>query len=75
MGHYDKKTDPIALSEALQAKAKQQRREAWARIKSEAPDVAEFLTEVSRVFGKPKSVYVEINGEVIMGSKKLNDLL
>ena len=39
---------------------------AWERIKSESPEIADFLSDVSRIFGKPSRVNVYIKGEKII---------
>lgn len=45
---------------------KNEKRRQWELIKDQAPDVADFLTEVNRVFGKPAAVRVELaSGEVV----------
>ena len=63
-------TDPVAKAKALQEKAlirsqeardkaKQERAMLWHRIQTEAPQMAEFLTELNKAFGKPAKVQVE----------------
>jgi len=42
------------------------KRQQWEMIKSQAPDVAEWLGNMSKVFGKPASLRVELEkGEVV----------
>lgn len=45
---------------------KKARQEKWLRIQTEAPEIASFLTEINKTFGKPKSVMVQIGGERIL---------
>lgn len=45
-------------------KAERQRK--WERIKTEAPEIAEFLTEVNQTFGKPAKVAVVIGKERVI---------
>lgn len=54
------------LLEEENEKARIQRQATWSRIKTEAPDVAAFLTEVNQAFGKPAEVKVVIGGEVVL---------
>lgn len=58
--------DAIAKIEALRAKAAKHRQDTWSRIKADSPDVAQFLTEINRTFGKPEAVRVVIRGEVVL---------
>lgn len=39
----------------------EQRQQAWGVIQNEAPDVAEFLREVTNTFGRPEAVSIEID--------------
>lgn len=52
--------------EELAAKAIEKRQETWNRIKADAPDVAQFLTEINQAFGKPEAVRVVIQGEAVL---------
>lgn len=52
--------------EELAAKAIEKRQETWNRIKADAPDVAQFLTEINQAFGKPEAVRVVIRGDVVL---------
>ncbi len=52
--------------EALRKKSNADNRAIWTRIKTEAPDVAAFLTEVNQAFGKPEAVKVVIGGDVVL---------
>lgn len=47
-------------------KVRIQRQATWSRIKADAPDVAQFLTEINQAFGKPEAVRVVIQGEVVL---------
>ncbi len=53
---------------ALEAKA--EREQAWETIKREAPDVADFMEKARRAFGRPSEVFVEINRQVIIDTRK-----
>lgn len=53
------------LDDELQ-KAKEHRQAIWRRIQTEAPEVAELLTEINREFGKPSAVKVIINNETVL---------
>lgn len=39
---------------------------AWQRIQTEAPELAELMREVARVFGRPASVSIKIDGERVL---------
>ena len=45
---------------------KMDRKEKWDRIKREAPEMADFLKEVTEVFGKPKKVWLKIGEERVL---------
>lgn len=60
-------SDPVTKALLLQEKAlkrsaerqqeeKMQKAMLWHRVKNEAPEIADFLTEINRVFGKPAKV-------------------
>ena len=64
--------DPVLKAKQLQEKAlnrsqmrlqaeKEQRLRLWQDIQTKAPDLALFLTEMNRVFGKPASIKVEFS--------------
>jgi hypothetical protein len=55
-------------SEERRAKAAAERIRQWKLIQDEAPEVAELLTNINKIFGKPAAVEVEINGEVVLQS-------
>lgn len=42
----------------------------WKRVNEDHPDVAEFITEIAEVFGKPAVVVVKEGDEVILDSRK-----
>lgn len=43
----------------------------WQRVQDEHPDVAQFITDVASVFGKPASVVVKTTeGDVILDSSR-----
>ena len=53
----------------LEARVEAQRKarqDKWKRIKTEAPEIADFLTEINAAFGKPARVRVEISGERVV---------
>ena len=61
------------INAKIEAKRQAQREadaKAWKTIQTEAPDVAELLTEFSRVFGKPAALRVEIDGEEVLSKGK-----
>lgn len=39
---------------------------AWAKIKQEAPLLADLMSEIGQAFGKPKAVRVELKNELIL---------
>lgn len=43
-----------------------ERQEIWSRIKSDAPEIADFLTKINQEFGKPKRVGVWIGEERVL---------
>ena len=62
--------DPVAKAKALQEKAlkrsqeareqaKQEKAMLWRRVQAEAPDIADFLTQLNEQFGKPANVKIE----------------
>lgn len=53
-------------AEALAKKDADKRAETWAKIKREAPQIADLLTEAHKHTGKPKAVTVELKNEVIL---------
>lgn len=62
-------TDLTASYEKIDAMRRKQsgnQRAAWDAIKSESPDVADFLTQVKAAFGKPAAVEVVIGGRVVV---------
>lgn len=44
----------------------EEKRELFVHIKREAPDFAEFLGEVSRVFGKPVAIHGELHDGTVI---------
>ena len=46
--------------------AERSKREIWEQIQNEAPEIAEFLSEINAVFGKPKRVGVWIGEERVL---------
>jgi hypothetical protein len=56
-----------AAAQSRQNAKQAEKRAKWERIQAEAPDVAQVLSDVARVFGKPTSVEVILNnGERIL---------
>lgn len=45
---------------------KQERQQIWSRIRTDAPEIADFLTEINQEFGKPKRVGVWIGDERVL---------
>jgi hypothetical protein len=42
------------------------KREQWALIQSQSPDIAKFMTDFAKAFGKPLAIKVELaSGEII----------
>lgn len=58
--------DPLAKAQALEAKAKNKRLDAWNTIKQTDPQLAKFMTQINAKMGKPKAVAVKIDGVVIL---------
>lgn len=52
-------------------KVRIQRQETWRTIQTDAPDVAQFLTETTQAFGKPEAVRVVIQGEAVLDKGEL----
>ena len=50
---------------------KRLRREVWDRVRTEAPEHAEWITAVSAAFGRPARVRVQVGGVVLLDSKTL----
>ena len=44
----------------------------WQKCQEKAPKIAEFLTQVSKIMGKPSAVKVEIDGEIIIKSNQFD---
>lgn len=74
---------PESISESIEnlraAAARKREREqarkaeAWDKVKTDYPDIADFITSMTATFGKPKRVVVrntETN-EVVLDSRKL----
>ena len=60
-------TTAYAKIEAMHRTQSGNQRAAWDAIKSETPDVAEFLTQVNKAaFGKPAAVEVVIGGRIVV---------
>jgi hypothetical protein len=69
--------DPAAKVQALAEKARAKRQQLvsdektekqrqWQRCKNKAPEIALFLTELNKAFGKPKAVAVKFDNEIIL---------
>ena len=54
--------DPLAKAKALEDLALGEKRRVFARLQAEAPDVADFVTEISRAFGKPVATAIRFRG-------------
>ncbi|MFA5996655.1 MAG: hypothetical protein WC790_02960 [Candidatus Paceibacterota bacterium] len=51
--------------------AKNKKLSQWNTVKEKAPEIANFMIEINKAFGKPAFVKVELNsGEVILDSSK-----
>ena len=68
-------SDPAAKARALQERAlkrneesreaaKQERAALWDRIKTEAPDLAVFMTELTKRMGKPAGVKIKFSSDL-----------
>ena len=55
---------------ALEEKVKNSRLVMWDKIKQNDPYLADALLEFNKIFGKPKRLRVEINGEIIGDIKR-----
>jgi N-acetylmuramic acid 6-phosphate (MurNAc-6-P) etherase len=60
--------DALENPEGLKKKRAEQRREMWAAIKAESPDIAEFIEQVTKKFGKPAQVVYKCRGRVFDSS-------
>lgn len=49
-----------------------EKRKQWEAIKAEAPDVAGFVVDVSRVFGKPAALRVELPSGMVVESGRFD---
>jgi hypothetical protein len=58
----------LRLNAEKRSAAAAERLRQWQRVQVEAPDVAELMIAINRVFGKPAAVAVEINGELVLRS-------
>jgi hypothetical protein len=56
----------VVLSERFRGRNKELRARKWQRIQKEATEVAEFLTNINKIFGKPAAVEVDIHGELVL---------
>lgn len=55
----------------LDDEAKNKKLSQWNTVKEKAPEIANFMIEINKAFGKPAFVKVELNsGEVILDSSK-----
>lgn len=55
-----------ARTASNRAEAEFRRKQTWQRIQAEAHDLAQFMTDFNRVFGRPAKISVEINGERVI---------
>lgn len=53
----------LRRSQEARDKAKTEKAMLWDRIKKEAPEIALFLAEVNRVFGKPASLKIKFKND------------
>lgn len=48
------------------------RKESWDMLKTEHPEIADFMSEINRVFGKPKMVIVKVDDQTVFDSRVCN---
>lgn len=41
---------------------KQERQRAWSEIKEKSPDMADVISDINRVFGKPRAIDIQFKG-------------
>lgn len=41
-------------------------------LKTEHPEIADFMSEINRVFGKPKMVIVKVDDQTVFDSRVCN---
>jgi hypothetical protein len=68
-----------ALAEKAKAKRQQlvsdektEKQRQWQDCKEKAPEIALFLTELNKAFGKPKAVAVKFDNEIILRNGKFD---
>lgn len=67
MSRLDETLSRLKAKGAVMAEEQgKKRKETWTRIQTEAPDIAEFMTECAKTFGKPEQVWVWIGEERIL---------
>jgi hypothetical protein len=68
----DEKLKKLGQSISAGAQAKRDRKTSdWARVQTEHPDQAHFISAIGAVFGKPKHVQVKTDsGDVILDSSR-----
>lgn len=50
----------------IQKTVADERQQIWRTIKTEAPEIAAFLSDVNAAFGKPEAVWVRIGERIII---------
>ena len=60
------RAESAAKREAEQSAARDRRALAWSRIKAEKPEMAEWLTLMNAVFGRPERLWSKIEGERVL---------
>jgi len=54
--------------------AKSERKRKWNLIQAEAPEIADFLTEMNQEFGKAEQTWVVLDGKRILGPRLMTSI-
>jgi len=54
--------------------AKFERKRKWNLIQAEAPEIADFLTEMNQAFGKAEQTWVVLDGKRILGPRLMTSI-
>lgn len=62
-----------AAADRKRERERAKKSEAWNKVKTDYPDIAEFITSMTATFGKPERVVVRNteNNEVVLDSRTL----
>ena len=61
-----------SATEQRHQEAKAERERQWGEVQMKAPQIANFMIEINKAFGKPAAIIVECHGEVILRSGEFN---